>query len=172
MSCGRGITVIMALYSFFCLFVSFHYFISLFSKGKSTLLDVLANKKTGGTLSGTLLMNGQPRGVDFAHVSGYVEQWDSHHPYSTVRESLEFSGRLRLREPVSDDELARRVDNVLAILGIEHLQDQLIGGDGIAGVSQEVRKKVTIGVELVTEPILLFLDEPTVRSKSTRTRQV
>lgn len=127
--------------------------------GKSTLLDVLANKKTGGTLSGTLLVNGKPRDKDFAHVSGYVEQWDSHHPHSTVREALEFSGRLRLSQNVSDEELARRVDNVLAILGIDHLQHQLVGGDGIPGVSQEVRKKVTIGVELITEPSILFLDE-------------
>jgi ABC-type multidrug transport system ATPase subunit len=111
-------------------------------------------------VTGTLLFNGKPRDAAFAHVSGYVEQWDSHHPWSTVREALEFSGRLRLNDAVSDEELAKRVDNTLSILGIEHLQHELVGGEGIPGVSQEVRKKLTIAVELVTQPKLLFLDEP------------
>jgi len=130
--------------------------------GKSTLLDVLANKKTGGEVRGSILLDGKPRDERFAHVTGYVEQWDSHSPYATVREALEFSGRLRLATAVSDEELARRVDSILSLLGLTHLQHDLIGGqEGVPGVSQEARKKVTIGVELITQPKLLFLDEPT-----------
>ena len=123
---------------------------------------MLANKKTGGRVCGSILFDGKPRDASFAHAVGYVEQWDSHAPYSTVREALEFSGRLRLTVPVSSEELARRVDNTLAMLGISHLQHELIGGqEGVAGVSQEVRKKVTIGVELIAQPRLLYADEPT-----------
>jgi len=135
--------------------------------GKSTLLDVLANKKTGGQVRGTILLDGKPRDASFAHVCCYAEQWDSHAPHSTVREALEFSGRLRLARDVSATELARRVDNTLALLGLTHLQDELIGGqEGVPGVSQEARKKVTIGAELITQPRLLFLDEPSESSRS------
>jgi ABC-type multidrug transport system ATPase subunit/ABC-type multidrug transport system permease subunit len=129
--------------------------------GKSTLLDVLANKKTGGHMTGQILVNGERLSGDFQHVAGYVEQFDSHYPFSTIREALRLSGRLRLPRETSDDELDRMVDKTLRTLGLTHMQGELIGGEGLGGVSQEVRKKVTIGVELMLEPELLFLDEPT-----------
>ena len=129
--------------------------------GKSTLLDLLANKKTGGHVTGHIWVNGQERDRDFQHLAGYVEQFDSLYPWSTIRESLHFSGRLRLPPDVSEEELEQKVDRTLRTLGLSHLQHELIGGAEIGGVSQEVRKKVTIGVELMLEPELLFLDEPT-----------
>ena len=106
-------------------------------------------------------MNGEERGADFQHLAGYVEQFDSLYPWSTIKETLHFSGRLRLPTDVSDDELNRKVDKTLRTLGLTHLQHEVIGGAEMGGVSQEVRKKVTIGVELMLEPELLFLDEPT-----------
>ena len=55
--------------------------------GKSTLLDVLANKKTGGKIEGEILINGVPRDdATFPRIAGYVEQSDSHYPTMTVRE--------------------------------------------------------------------------------------
>ena len=129
--------------------------------GKSTLLDLLANKKTGGHVTGSILVNGKERDASFQHLAGYVEQFDSIFPWSTIREALSFSGRLRLPPETSSEELERKVDETIAILGLRHLQHELVGGEGLGGVSQEVRKKVTIGVELMMAPQLLFLDEPT-----------
>ena len=129
--------------------------------GKSTLLDLLANKKTGGHTSGSILINGEERGSDFQHLAGYVEQFDSLYPWSTIREALHFSGRLRLPPEVTDEELTKKVDKTLRTLGLTHMQHSVIGGAEMGGVSQEARKKVTIGVELMLEPQLLFLDEPT-----------
>lgn len=129
--------------------------------GKTTLLDVLAGKKTGGKIMGTLLINGRVRGNDFSHIAGYVEQFDSHNPFSTIREAIEFSGRLRLPPSTSHTDVVKKVESVLEILGMRHLQHEMIGGPGLGGVSQEIRKKVTIAVELIMEPQLLFLDEPT-----------
>jgi ABC-type multidrug transport system ATPase subunit len=95
--------------------------------GKSTLLDVLANKKTHGTIAGELLINGRPRDETFERVAAYVEQFDSHSPFSTVREALRFSGRLRLPRTVSNEHIESHVTYVLDLLDITHLQDEIIG---------------------------------------------
>ena len=129
--------------------------------GKSTLLDVLAGKKTSGAIEGEILVNGRPKDETFTRVAGYVEQFDSHNPMSTVQEAIAFSGRMRLPQKVSNSELQMKVKNVLEVLGLAHLADERIGSPGMGGVSPEVRKKVTIGVELIAEPSILFLDEPT-----------
>jgi ABC-type multidrug transport system ATPase subunit/ABC-type multidrug transport system permease subunit len=129
--------------------------------GKSTLLDLLANKKTGGTLSGDLLVNGRPRDEYFSRFTGYVEQFDSHDGNATVREAVEFSARLRLPADTPERELQQAVSRVLDELDLTPVADSLIGspetGDGL---SPELRKKVTIAVELVMSPGILFLDEP------------
>ena len=133
--------------------------------GKSTLMDVLALKKNfkGQKISGTVLVNGIPQDpVSFSRIAGYVEQSDSHNPFSTLREAVEVSARLRLPTATSDAEVTRHVDRVLSTLGLTHLQHEIIGeAGGDAGVAPEVRKKVTIAVELIMSPSLLFLDEPT-----------
>ena len=131
--------------------------------GKSTLLDVLAGKKTGGTISGDILVNGQKADYagSFSRIAGYVEQFDSHEAFQTVREAVKFSGRLRLPRKTTEKELNAKVDHVLEVLGISHLANRMIGSPGFGGVSMEVRKKCTIAVELIMEPSLLFLDEPT-----------
>ena len=129
--------------------------------GKSTLLDVLAGLKNQGTISGELLISGRPRDERFTSMVGYVEQFDSLNPLSTVFETVRFSGRLRLPREVTNAELDVKVANVLRLLEIDHLAQALIGFPGGGGVSPDVRKKVTIGVELIMEPSILFLDEPT-----------
>jgi ABC-type multidrug transport system ATPase subunit len=133
----------------------------LLSVSQTTLLDVLAGKKTGGTISGELLVNGLPRDRgSFFRIAGYVEQFDSHNEKSSVREAIEFSAMLRLPKDVTDrkDEITRRVDHVLDQLGLTRIQHELIGNANTGGISQAARKKVTIAVELVGEPGLLFLD--------------
>ena len=88
--------------------------------GKSTLLDVLAGKKTGGKIEGDIVVNGKPADFSdsFTRIAGYVEQFDSHNAYSTVREAVEFSGRLRLPRTTTAEELQQKVDHVLSILGL------------------------------------------------------
>ena len=129
--------------------------------GKSTLLDVLAGKKTSGAVEGEILVNGREKDASFTRIAGYVEQSDSINPMSTVREAIAFSGRMRLPQRFSNAEVELKVKNVLQVLGLAHLADELVGSPGMGGVTAEVRKKVTIGVELVAEPSILFLDEPT-----------
>lgn len=127
--------------------------------GKTTLLDVIAGRKTGGKVNGEILLNGRPKDDTFSRYAGYCEQMDSHMPTLTVREALSVSAALRLDE--SGEERERHVARVLEQLLLVGYQDQLLGTPGIDGVAPEVRKLVTIGVELVCKPQVLFLDEPT-----------
>jgi len=69
--------------------------------GKTTLMDVLAGRKTGGCIEGSISILGYPKNqATFARVSGYCEQNDIHSPYVTVYESLLFSAWLRLPSDV------------------------------------------------------------------------
>jgi ABC-type multidrug transport system ATPase subunit len=129
--------------------------------GKTTLLDVLAQRKTEGTINGSILVDGRPLPVSFQRSAGYCEQLDVHEPYTTVREALEFSALLRQPRHVPREEKLKYVDTIIDLLELQDLADTLIGRPG-AGLTVEGRKRVTIGVELVSKPsILIFLDEPT-----------
>ncbi|KJE94261.1 ABC transporter mdrA2 [Capsaspora owczarzaki ATCC 30864] len=129
--------------------------------GKTTLLDVLADRKTGGTVTGEILVNGAPRNEFFKRISGYCEQQDIHFARSTVREAIAFSAMCRLPEEMSAEEKWRMVDNVIAELDMEDIAEDMVGTPAEGGLSAEQRKRLTIAVELVTDPPLLFLDEPT-----------
>ncbi|GAB7334976.1 hypothetical protein MBLNU13_g06844t2 [Cladosporium sp. NU13] len=129
--------------------------------GKTTLLDVLAQRKTDGTIHGEIMVDGRPLPVSFQRSAGYCEQLDVHEPYATVREALEFSALLRQSRETPREEKLAYVDTIIDLLELRDLEHTLIGRVG-AGLSVEQRKRVTIGVELVSKPsILIFLDEPT-----------
>ncbi|UPK90758.1 hypothetical protein LCI18_001693 [Fusarium solani-melongenae] len=129
--------------------------------GKTTLLDVLAQRKTEGTIHGSIMVDGRPLPVSFQRSAGYCEQLDVHEPFATVREALEFSALLRQSRDTPREEKLKYVDTIIDLLELHDLADTLIGEVG-AGLSVEQRKRVTIGVELVSKPsILIFLDEPT-----------
>jgi len=69
--------------------------------GKTTLMDVLAGRKTGGYIEGDITISGYPKKQEtFARISGYCEQNDIHSPHVTVYESLLFSAWLRLPSDV------------------------------------------------------------------------
>ena len=129
--------------------------------GKTTLLDVLAQRKTEGTIHGSILVDGRPLTISFQRSAGYCEQMDVHEPLSTVREALEFSALLRQDRATPRQEKLKYVDTIIELLEMQELEHTLIGKPG-AGLSIEQRKRLTIGVELVSKPsILIFLDEPT-----------
>ncbi|KAH8203314.1 hypothetical protein TruAng_002510 [Truncatella angustata] len=129
--------------------------------GKTTLLDVLAQRKTDGTIKGSIMVDGRPLNVAFQRSAGYCEQLDVHEPLATVREALEFSALLRQPRTVSHEEKLKYVDTIIDLLEMNDIANTLIGKVG-AGLSVEQRKRLTIGVELVSKPsILIFLDEPT-----------
>ena len=129
--------------------------------GKTTLLDVLAQRKTDGTIKGSILVDGRELPISFQRSAGYCEQLDIHEPLATVREALEFSAILRQSRDTPRAEKLRYVDTIIDLLEMHDIENTLIGTTQ-AGLSVEQRKRLTIGVELVSKPsILIFLDEPT-----------
>ncbi|KAL2653873.1 hypothetical protein R1flu_022001 [Riccia fluitans] len=130
--------------------------------GKTTFMDVLAGRKTGGYIEGNIHIAGFLKIQEtFTRVSAYVEQTDIHSPLLTVFESLKFSASLRLSRTVDDDTKARFIEEMMDLVEITSLRNALVGVPGVSGLSTEQRKRLTIAVELVANPSIIFMDEPT-----------
>ncbi|KAF0905322.1 hypothetical protein E2562_003919 [Oryza meyeriana var. granulata] len=130
--------------------------------GKTTLMDVLAGRKTSGTIEGDIKLSGYPKKQEtFARISGYCEQTDIHSPNLTVYESLVFSAWLRLSSEVDENTRKVFVEEVMSLVELDVLRDALVGLPGVSGLSTEQRKRLTIAVELVANPSIIFMDEPT-----------
>nr|ASM90224.1 ABC-2 type transporter [Sesuvium portulacastrum] len=130
--------------------------------GKTTLMDVLAGRKTGGYIEGDIRISGFPKIQEtFARISGYCEQTDIHSPQVTVRESLIYSAFLRLPKEVPKEDKLTFVDEVMDLVELDSLKDAIVGLPGVTGLSTEQRKRLTIAVELVANPSIIFMDEPT-----------
>ncbi|XP_004291541.1 PREDICTED: pleiotropic drug resistance protein 2-like [Fragaria vesca subsp. vesca] len=130
--------------------------------GKTTLMDVLAGRKTGGYIEGSITISGYPKNQEtFARVSGYCEQNDIHSPFITVYESLLYSAWLRLAKDVKTETRKMFVDEVMDLVELHPLRNALVGLPGVDGLSTEQRKRLTIAVELVANPSIIFMDEPT-----------
>lgn len=72
--------------------------------GKTTLMDVLAGRKTSGYIEGSISISGYPKNqATFARVSGYCEQNDIHSPNVTVYESLLYSAWMRLAKEITKE---------------------------------------------------------------------
>ncbi len=129
--------------------------------GKTSLLDVLADRVTMGVVTGEMLVDGHLRNDSFQRKTGYVQQQDLHLETSTVREALIFSAMLRQPATVSRKEKVAYVEEVIKMLSMEEYAEAVVGILG-EGLNVEQRKRLTIGVELAAKPdLLLFFDEPT-----------
>uniref|UniRef100_J3KV08 ABC transporter domain-containing protein n=1 Tax=Oryza brachyantha TaxID=4533 RepID=J3KV08_ORYBR len=130
--------------------------------GKTTLLDVLAGRKTGGFIDGDIRVGGYPKiQQTFARISGYCEQTDIHSPQITVGESVAYSAWLRLPTEIDSKTRKEFVNEVLHTIELDEIRDALVGLPGVSGLSTEQRKRLTIAVELVSNPSIIFMDEPT-----------
>uniref|UniRef100_A0A0E0BKR0 ABC transporter domain-containing protein n=1 Tax=Oryza glumipatula TaxID=40148 RepID=A0A0E0BKR0_9ORYZ len=130
--------------------------------GKTTLMDVLAGRKTSGVIEGDITLSGYPKKQEtFARISGYCEQTDIHSPNVTVYESILYSAWLRLSSDVDTNTRKMFVDEVMSLVELDVLRNALVGLPGVSGLSTEQRKRLTIAVELVANPSVIFMDEPT-----------
>ncbi|XP_077217702.1 pleiotropic drug resistance protein 3-like isoform X2 [Tasmannia lanceolata] len=130
--------------------------------GKTTLMDVLSGRKTGGTIEGHITIGGYPKVQEtFARISGYCEQTDIHSPQITVEESVIYSAWLRLPPQIDSNTKSEFVNEVLETIELDRIKDSLVGIPGVNGLSTEQRKRLTIAVELVSNPSIIFMDEPT-----------
>eukprot|EP00179_Madagascaria_erythrocladioides_P005209 CAMPEP_0198312416 /NCGR_PEP_ID=MMETSP1450-20131203/3790_1 /TAXON_ID=753684 ORGANISM="Madagascaria erythrocladiodes, Strain CCMP3234" /NCGR_SAMPLE_ID=MMETSP1450 /ASSEMBLY_ACC=CAM_ASM_001115 /LENGTH=678 /DNA_ID=CAMNT_0044015361 /DNA_START=101 /DNA_END=2137 /DNA_ORIENTATION=+ len=133
--------------------------------GKTTLLNLLAGRLTTSrnfTTGGRILVNGIKRDPKvFKKLSAYVEQDDKMFGELKVEEQIKFSAFLRLPVSMSSEKKMEKVQATIQELGLSKVRDSYIGNELVRGVSGGERKRVNVGTELVADPSLLFLDEPT-----------
>ncbi|XP_061996706.1 ABC transporter G family member 6-like [Rosa rugosa] len=136
--------------------------------GKSTLIDALANRIAKGSLKGKVSLNGEVLESRLLKViSAYVMQDDLLFPMLTVEETLMFAAEFRLPRALSKSKKKMRVQALIDQLGLRNAASTIIGDEGHRGVSGGERRRVSIGIDIVHDPIILFLDEPTSGLDST-----
>ncbi|GMH60873.1 hypothetical protein TrST_g8745 [Triparma strigata] len=136
--------------------------------GKTTMLNVLRNKASYGKIDGTLKVNDTLDSIaPLQRIVGFVPQEDILHSELTVTEAIKFSSLLRNPFSISTEKRLKMVEEVIDVLGLEKCKNSVIGDQEIRGVSGGQRKRVSIAVELVTNPSICFLDEPTSGLDST-----
>ncbi|KAL8126995.1 ABC transporter G family member 1-like [Apium graveolens] len=129
--------------------------------GKSTLLDTLAGRVGSNTRqNGDILINGRKQTLAFG-TSAYVTQDDSLMTTLTVREAVYFSAQLQLPDSMSTAEKKERAETTIIDMGLQDDINTRIGGWTVKGLSGGQKRRVSICIEILTRPNLLFLDEPT-----------
>lgn len=134
--------------------------------GKTTLLNVLANRSSS---SSTLQQSGQIEYNDHHQISSirhaYVIQQDILSPHLTTRETLRYAADLRLIDATCTEDGRRRlVEEIILELGLKDCADTLVGDNTTThnkGLSGGEKRRLSIGIQLLSNPSLLFLDEPT-----------
>nr|WJJ79994.1 PDR transporter (cluster F) [Fusarium keratoplasticum] len=136
--------------------------------GKTSLLNAMALRlrNSMGTKyrpAGKLTFNGAvPSDSVIRSVCSYVcQDDDALLPSLTVRETLRFAAGLRLPSFMSKEEKNRRAEEVLLKMGLKDCADNLIGGELVKGISGGEKRRVSIAVQVLTDPRILLLDEPT-----------
>ncbi|KAK6781378.1 hypothetical protein RDI58_023562 [Solanum bulbocastanum] len=140
--------------------------------GKSTLLDGLAGRIASGSLRGKVSMGGLDMSPSLIKgSSAYIMQDDRLFPMLTVYETFMFAADFRLGS-LSRTEKQERVERLIEQLGLSSTRNTYIGDEGTRGVSGGERRRVSIGVDIIHGPSLLFLDEPTSGLDSTSAHSV
>ena len=138
--------------------------------GKTTLLNVLSGKTNAGVVGGAILVNGAAfpgmkvaNSISLPQVTptyAYVMQDDAHFPLFTVKETLEYAAMLRIRTSNVFD-VQDMVVETLNVLGLSHIADHYVGTIGKSMISRGQLRRLTVGVEVVHSPSMIFCDEPT-----------
>lgn len=130
--------------------------------GKTTLMDVLCQRKTSGRMQGEVKFGGIVPTTQFLRrYTGYVEQFDTLIPILTVEEMFVYTSQLKLELSMPAESKKAAVEDVIETLGLEQCRKVLIGSQLARGISGGQAKRVNIGIALISNPRVLFLDEPT-----------
>ncbi|KAI9125444.1 hypothetical protein K1719_004060 [Acacia pycnantha] len=140
--------------------------------GKSTFLDGLAGRIASGSLKGRVCLDGTDTNPTLIkRTSAYIMQDDRLFPMLTVYETFMFAADFRLGS-LPPIEKKQRVEQLIEQLGLSSTRNTYIGDEGKRGVSGGERRRVSIGVDIIHGPPLLFLDEPTSGLDSTSAHSV
>lgn len=137
--------------------------------GKTTLFDILSHRPSNGLkYSGDISLNGEPFDLDKFHaLAAYVTQDSFLFACLTVRESLQFQADLQLSGTLSASERRARVNEALHQLHLASYADKRVSALNVA-----TRKKLSIGMALLTNPSVLFCDEPTTGLDASTARDI
>uniref|UniRef100_A0A7S3UXL6 ABC transporter domain-containing protein n=1 Tax=Aplanochytrium stocchinoi TaxID=215587 RepID=A0A7S3UXL6_9STRA len=129
--------------------------------GKTSLLNVLSNSRSKKNLTGKIKLNGDELPKGYKNICSYIPQNDVLYAGLTPRQSIEYAAKLRL--PVETDPVERDaiVKKLIDDLGLEKCADTLIGDNTTRGISGGEKKRTSIGVELIVNPVIVLVDEPT-----------
>lgn len=129
--------------------------------GKTSLLNVMSGRMNARRIKvmGSTTFNAAE---DINSIrSAYVMQQDVLIPTLTVRETLQYSADLRLPPPTTEEERREVVDRVILELGLKECADTRIGTAAHKGCSGGEKRRTSIGVQMLSNPSVLFCDEPT-----------
>ncbi|KAF0288609.1 Protein scarlet [Amphibalanus amphitrite] len=131
--------------------------------GKSTLMTTLAQRNPGEVMvDADIQYNGQPATKQMRSMAGFVYQDDMFVGSLTVREHLEFAARLKMERHTTAAERRARIDTIMINLGLKKSEHTRIGVPGQKkSLSGGERKRLAFAAEILTDPPLLFCDEPT-----------
>uniref|UniRef100_J3KVF0 ABC transporter domain-containing protein n=1 Tax=Oryza brachyantha TaxID=4533 RepID=J3KVF0_ORYBR len=129
--------------------------------GKTTLLDTLAGRLDSNLkMTGQILINGRSQKLAFG-TSAYVTQENVLMTTLTVREAIYYSAQIQLPDTMTVAEKLARANDTVREMGLTSALDTRIGGRSSKGISGGQQKRLSICLEILTRPRLLFLDEPT-----------
>ncbi|KAI4164204.1 MAG: hypothetical protein LQ342_002168 [Letrouitia transgressa] len=136
--------------------------------GKTSLLNAMAHRIQNTVFTqyeygGEMFFNNALPSADVVRsICSYVcQDDDTLLPYLTVRENLHFAAGLRLPTHFSKTEKRQRAESVLLKIGLSDCADNLVGSELVKGISGGEKRRVTIAIQILTDPRILLLDEPT-----------
>ncbi|CAH0770960.1 unnamed protein product [Bemisia tabaci] len=135
--------------------------------GKSSLLDCLSGYRISG-LKGRVIVNSRERDLDeFRRISCYIQQDDRLQPLLTVRENMDIAADFKLGNRLDRSKKDALIRDILSTLGLNEAANtrssMLSGGQ---------KKRLSIALELINNPSVMFLDEPTTGLDSSSCSQV
>ncbi|KAL8273649.1 hypothetical protein Esti_002471 [Eimeria stiedai] len=134
--------------------------------GKTTLLSIISGRSSMA-YTGRVFLNGRPLERDFDRLSSYVSQEDVFDGNETVEECLRFSYRLRKATPRDWNSTERQqheqeaIQRALNLLGLASVQHSRVGNSVRRGLSGGQKRRLTIGIGLMSDAKILLCDEPT-----------
>ncbi|NXI85917.1 ABCG5 protein, partial [Rhipidura dahli] len=130
--------------------------------GKTTLLDAISGRLGHkDNFYGEVYVNGHLlKREQFRDCFSYVPQTDTLLSFLTIQESLTYTALLTLKK-CSNDSIKKKVDAVMAELSLSHIADKIIGSRNVVGISGGERRRVSVAAQLLQDPKVMLLDEPT-----------
>ncbi|GMF37139.1 unnamed protein product [Phytophthora fragariaefolia] len=141
--------------------------------GKTTLLDILADRICSSFIKGNISINGEARTTQiFRAVSSYVAQEDSLLGSFTVLETLVMAARLTMPSGVTGFAIIKRVQSVIDDMGLRVCENTMVGDIFNKGISGGQKRRLSIAIEMLSDPSIILLDEPTSGLDSASTYNV